>query len=47
MTGPSTQGTERLYRIASVVFLFFAAGHTLGFLTFTPPTSEALQCATR
>ncbi len=29
-----------LYRIASVVFLLFAAGHTLGFLKFRPPTPE-------
>jgi hypothetical protein len=31
-----------LYRTASVVFLLFAAGHTFGFLGFTPPTAEGL-----
>jgi len=31
-----------LYRIAAVVFVLFAAGHTLGFLGFKPPTAEAL-----
>jgi hypothetical protein len=31
-----------LYRIASVLFLLFAIGHTLGFLTLKPPTPEAL-----
>ena len=29
-----------LYRIASVVLLFFCAGHTFGFLKFKPPTTE-------
>jgi hypothetical protein len=29
-----------LYRIASVLFLLFAAGHTYGFLHFRPPTPE-------
>jgi len=29
-----------LYRIASVLFLLFAAGHTFGFLHFRPPTAE-------
>jgi hypothetical protein len=29
-----------LYRIASVLFVFFAAGHTFGFLRFKPPTAE-------
>ena len=33
---------KTLYRIASVVFLLFAAGHTFGFLSFTPPTAEGL-----
>jgi hypothetical protein len=28
-----------LYRIVSVLFLLFAAGHTLGFLHFKPPTA--------
>ena len=28
-----------LYRIAAVVFILFAAGHTFGFLTFRPHTS--------
>jgi len=31
----------RLYRVASVVFVLFAAGHTFGFLNFKPPTPEA------
>jgi len=30
-----------LYRIAAVLFILFAAGHTFGFLHFKPPTSEA------
>ena len=30
-----------LYRIAAVVFVFFALGHTAGFLGFRPPTAEA------
>lgn len=29
-----------LYRIAAVLFLLFAVGHTFGFLTFRPPTPE-------
>jgi hypothetical protein len=31
-----------LYRIASVLFVLFGLGHTLGFLTFKPPTAEGL-----
>jgi hypothetical protein len=31
-----------LYRIASIVFLLFAAGHTMGFLTFRPASTEGL-----
>ncbi len=31
-----------LYRIAAVLFLLFALGHTFGFLSFKPPTAEAL-----
>jgi len=31
-----------LYRIASVLFVLFAAGHTFGFLSFKPPTAEGL-----
>jgi len=31
-----------LFRIAAVVMLLFAAGHTFGFLTFQPPTTEGL-----
>jgi hypothetical protein len=31
----------RLYRIAAILFVLFAAGHTFGFLTFKPPTPEA------
>jgi hypothetical protein len=29
-----------LYRIAAVLFVLFAAGHTFGFLTFKPPSAE-------
>jgi hypothetical protein len=29
-----------LYRIAAVIFVLFSAGHTVGFLTFVPPTAE-------
>jgi hypothetical protein len=29
-----------LYRIAAVVFLIFAAGHTFGFLSFRPDSAE-------
>jgi len=31
-----------LYRIAAVVFLLFAAGHTFGFLSFRPTSAEGL-----
>lgn len=31
-----------LYRIAAVLFLLFAAGHTAGFLTFHPKATNAL-----
>jgi len=31
-----------LYRIAAVLFILFALGHTVGFLTLKPPTAEAL-----
>ena len=31
-----------LFRIASVVFLLFALGHTFGFLSFKPPTADGL-----
>ncbi len=31
-----------LYRIASGLLILFAAGHTIGFLKFKPPTPEAL-----
>lgn len=30
------------YRIAAVLFILFAAGHTFGFLKFTPPTAEGI-----
>ena len=29
-----------LYRIASILFVLFAIGHTVGFLKFIPPTPE-------
>ncbi len=31
-----------LYRIAAALLLLFAAGHTLGFLAFKPPSPEGL-----
>lgn len=31
-----------LYRIAAVLLIFFAAGHTYGFLKFKPPSPAAL-----
>jgi hypothetical protein len=31
------------FRIAAILFLLFAAGHTFGFLTFRPPTAEGQQ----
>jgi hypothetical protein len=31
-----------LYRVASVLLVLFAAGHTFGFLRFKPPTPEAV-----
>jgi len=31
-----------LYEIAAVLFVVFAAGHTLGFLKLTPPTAEGV-----
>jgi hypothetical protein len=31
-----------LFRIAAVMFILFAIGHTFGFLTFKPPTQEAM-----
>ncbi|HEX4064550.1 MAG TPA: hypothetical protein VHZ09_00895 [Acidobacteriaceae bacterium] len=30
------------FRISAVVLVLFAAGHTVGFLTFRPPTAEGL-----
>jgi len=32
----------RLYRIAAVLLILFAAGHTVGFLKLKPPTAEGL-----
>jgi hypothetical protein len=31
-----------LYRVAAGLFVLFAAGHTLGFLKFKPPTAEGV-----
>src|SRR5262249_61851785 len=31
-----------LYRIAAVLLILFAAAHTFGFLSFTPPTPEGV-----
>jgi hypothetical protein len=36
------KSAKYLYRIAAVLFLLFAAGHTLGFLTFRPKETDAL-----
>jgi hypothetical protein len=33
---------RNLYRIAAVLLVLFAAGHTVGFLGFKPPTAEAM-----
>jgi hypothetical protein len=33
---------KAFYRVAAVLFLLFAAGHTAGFLTFRPESAEAL-----
>ena len=49
MSTPETQPPERsgfltatlLYRIAGVVFILFAIGHTFGFLSFRAPSVEA------
>ena len=30
------------YRIAAVLLVLFAAGHTLGFLSFKPPSAEGV-----
>jgi len=38
----ATVTAKILFRIASVVFLLFALGHTFGFLSFKPPTAEGL-----
>jgi hypothetical protein len=32
-----------LYRIAAVIFVLFAAGHTFGFLNFKPDTPEGIR----
>ena len=34
--------TSLLFRIAAVLLLFFALGHTVGFLRFRPPTAEGV-----
>jgi len=31
-----------LYRVAAVLLILFATAHTIGFLSFTPPTAEGL-----
>ena len=31
-----------LYRIASILLVLFAAGHTAGFLRFVPPSAEGI-----
>jgi hypothetical protein len=31
-----------LYRIAAIIFVLFAVGHTFGFLSFRPPSPEGL-----
>jgi hypothetical protein len=40
--GRDPVSTTLLYRIAAVLLILFAAGHTFGFLNFKPPTTEAL-----
>ncbi len=37
-----TPSATLLYRIAAVLLVLFAAGHTFGFLQFTPPTQEGV-----
>jgi hypothetical protein len=37
-----TMSATVLYRVSAVILLLFAAGHTLGFLTFKPPSAEGL-----
>jgi hypothetical protein len=37
----SAMSATLLYRIAAVVFILFALGHTVGFLTFRAPSAEA------
>jgi len=32
-----------LYRMAAVLFVLFAVGHTYGFLTLRPPSAEAAR----
>lgn len=36
------KGAKTLYRVAAVLFLLFAAGHTAGFLTFRPTAADAI-----
>jgi hypothetical protein len=38
----ATPSATLLYRIAAVILVLFAAGHTFGFLSFTPPTPEGV-----
>jgi hypothetical protein len=40
---PKIFGPVWLYRICTVLFVLFAAGHTVGFLMFVPPTPEARE----
>jgi hypothetical protein len=35
-----------LFRIAAILFVLFAAGHTIGFLKFVPPTPEGQAAMT-
>jgi hypothetical protein len=39
---PMGKMAKPLYRVAAVLFLLFAAGHTAGFLTFRPDSADAL-----
>jgi hypothetical protein len=42
MGGRIAMNAPSLYRIASVLLLLFALGHTVGFLKFKPPTPEGI-----
>ena len=35
--------TKSLYRASAVLFVVFAVAHTVGFLTFTPPSQDGVS----